>query len=409
MSELLFLAHRIPYPPDKGDKIRSWHMLRHLASRGPVHLAAFVDDPADMKHAGVLREICASVELQPISKADRIRRAVRGYLKGDPLSAAIFYSASMVRHIREIVRTHDIDRILVFSGQMAPYAMPYLDGRRRSVMDFVDVDSEKWRQYAEEATGWRRRIYKREAKLLLAAEKYAARQFTVSTFVSEPEAALFRKLAGSYGHTIHAVGNGVDAARFDPATTRRKPFGTHPNVVFTGAMDYRPNIDAVRWFAQQVWPRVRAKYRDAGFIIVGSDPAPEVKKLAASDGIRVTGRVPEVLPFLLGADAVVAPLQLARGIQNKVLEAMAAARPVVATPQAFEGIDAIPGRHLLVADTPDLFAQALDALFTHGDQADALGQAARAHVVHTYSWDARLAKLDWLLDADIEELKAKRG
>lgn len=409
MSELLFLAHRIPYPPDKGDKIRSFHMLRHLAARGPVHLAAFVDDPADMKHVGALREICASVELQPITKADRIRRAIRGYLKGDPVSTAIFYSTSMVRHVREIVRTHDIDRIVVFSGQMAPYAMPYLDGRRRSIMDFVDVDSEKWRQYAEDATGWRHRLYKREAKLLLAAEKYAARQFTVSTFVSEPEAALFRKLAGSYGHTIHAVGNGVDADRFDPATARRKPFGTHPNVVFTGAMDYRPNIDAVRWFAREVWPMVRAIHPDAGFIIVGSDPAPEVKKLGSIAGIRVTGRVPEVLPYLLGADAVVAPLQLARGVQNKVLEAMAAARPVVATPQAFEGIDAVPGRHLLVADTPGLFASALDALFSHGEQAAALGAAARAHILANYSWDAKLAKLDWLLTSDIEELKAKRG
>ncbi|MCA3255119.1 MAG: glycosyltransferase, partial [Alphaproteobacteria bacterium] len=247
------------------------------------------------------------------------------------------------------------------------------------------------------------------AKLLLAAEKYAARQFTVSTFVSEPEAALFRKLAGSYGHTIHAVGNGVDAARFDPATSRRKPLGTHPNVVFTGAMDYRPNIDAVRWFAKEVWPMVRALHPDAGFIIVGSDPAPEVKKLASIAGIRVTGRVPEVQPYLLGADAVVAPLQLARGVQNKVLEAMAAARPVVATPQAFEGIDAVPGRHLLVADTPGLFASALDALFTHSEQADALGAAARAHILANYSWDAKLAKLDWLLTADIEELKAKRG
>jgi polysaccharide biosynthesis protein PslH len=392
MGDILFLAHRIPYPPDKGDKIRSWRVLERLTGLGRVHLGAFVDDPADMAHAGFLRGLCATVMLPQIKKSDRWKRGIKGYFGGDPLSVALYYDPAMVEWVKETVRRHDVDRIVVFSGQMAPYALPHLTGRR-SVMDFVDIDSEKWAAYAKAEFGWRRRLYKREAKLLIAAEKTATRHFGTSFFVSEAEAALFRRMAGSWASNVKAMSNGVDAAYFDPAAVAPRDLGGRPSLVFTGAMDYRPNVEAVTWFVDRVWPDVKAHMPSATFAIVGANPVPEVRKLAGG-GVVVTGRVPDVRPFLAGADIAVAPLKIARGIQNKVLEAMAMARPVVATPQAHEGIDAVPGEHLLVAQSPELIVKDILALVADPARAAAMGQAARARVLAHYDWSATLAPLD---------------
>ncbi|MFC3713840.1 TIGR03087 family PEP-CTERM/XrtA system glycosyltransferase [Sphingoaurantiacus capsulatus] len=402
MSDILFLAHRIPYPPDKGDKIRSWHMLKHLAERATVHLGAFVDDPADMAHAAKLRSICGEVKLMPLKPSDRWKRALRGLMGGDALSLALYYDPAMVKWVKQVLRQNRITTIVAFSSQMAPYALPHLGGRK-GIMDFVDVDSEKWRQYAVEARpGLRQVMYKREAKLLRALEKYATHHFQASLFVSEAEAAVFRKLAGSYAHTVKAMNNGVDYRYFDPAAGFAPlPAATGPVIVFSGAMDYRPNIDAVSWFAEKIWPEVRKKHAGATFKIVGSKPAPEVKRLDGKNGVVVTGRVEDMRPHLAAADVCVAPLRIARGIQNKVLEAMAMARPVVATAAAFEGIEAAPGEHLLLADEPGAFADRIDELLRDTARAQAMGAAARAQVIARYDWDASLAMLD-----DIIGLKA---
>lgn len=399
MADILFLAHRIPYPPDKGDKIRSWHLLKYLAERARVHLGAFVDDPADMAHAEMLKSICGEVKLQPIKPSHRWTRSLRGLLKGDALSLALYYDPAMVAWIKQVQRRNRIGGIFAFSSQMAPYALPHLGGKR-SVMDFVDVDSEKWRQYAAEApNGFKKAIYKREAGLLRSFEKHATRQFNTSLFVSEAEAAVFRKLAGSYAHTVKALNNGVDYRYFDPeAGFASLPAPTGPTILFSGAMDYRPNIDAVTWFASKVWPLVRKTHPSASFKIVGSKPAPEVKRLESGAGIIVTGRVEDMRPHLAGADVCVAPLRIARGVQNKVLEAMAMSRPVVATAPAFEGIDAIPGEHLIVADRPDDIAARIGELLADPARAAAMGAAARRRVIERYDWDNNMAMLDTLFD-----------
>jgi sugar transferase (PEP-CTERM/EpsH1 system associated) len=401
MADILFLAHRIPYPPDKGDKIRSWHLLKYLAERARVHLGAFVDDPADMAHAEMLRSICGEVKLQPIRPSHRWTRSLRGLLAGDALSLALYYDPAMVAWIKQVLRRNRIGGIFAFSSQMAPYALPHLGGKR-SVMDFVDVDSEKWRQYAAETpNGFKKAIYKREAELLRAFEKHATRQFNSSLFVSEAEAAVFRKLAGSYAHTVRALNNGVDYRYFDPAAAFDPlPAPTGPTILFSGAMDYRPNIDAVNWFAGKVWPLVRRTHPAASFKIVGSKPAPEVKRLESGSGIIVTGRVPDMRPHLAAADVCVAPLRIARGVQNKVLEAMAMARPVVATAPAFEGIDATPGEHLLLADRPADMAARIGELLADPARGAAIGAGARQRVIEHYDWDNNMAMLDTLLDLD---------
>lgn len=405
MADLLFLAHRIPYPPDKGDKIRSWHLLRHLAERATVHLGAFVDDPADMAHADRLRAICGEVQLRPLTRAGRWPRALRGLARGEALSVALYQDQVMADWVRQILRERRVGGIFAFSSQMAPYALPHLRGRR-SVMDFVDVDSEKWRQYAAEAgPGPRRLIYAREARLLLALEKEAARRFDASLFVSPAEAALFRRLAGADAQDLRSLSNGVDFDYFDPAADFGPPAGAgSPTVVFSGAMDYRPNVDAALWFAKAVWPRVRAVRPQAAFKIVGAKPVAELRKLDGCDGIVVTGRVDDMRPHLAGAEVVVAPLRIARGVQNKVLEAMAMAKPVVATSAAFEGIEAAAGEHLLVEDDPVAFADRVVELADHPLRARAMGAAARRRVTERYAWTANLAALDELLDLPARNL-----
>lgn len=405
MGDVLFLAHRIPYPPDKGDKIRSWRALKHIAERATVHLGAFVDDPEDMQYGDFLRKMCGDVQLLQIPKWAKVTRSLRAVRTGEALSVGLYYDPQMVQWVREVFRRRQISSIYVFSSQMARYAAAYLGGRR-SVMDFVDVDSEKFREYAKRANGWRSIVYNREARLLRGVEKLAARHYNTSVFVSDAEAAIFRRISGSYGHTVEVISNGVDLDYFNPSAgfLPAEPAG-RPATVFTGAMDYKPNIDAAIWFSEKVWPQIRLAAPAATFTIAGANPAAEIKKLDGQNGICVTGRVPDMRPYIAGADVVVAPLRIARGIQNKVLEAMAMAKPVVGTAAAIEGIEATNGEHLVIADQPAQMAAAILDLSRNEAKRAALGAAARQRVVERYDWDARLAPLDARLGLPAKPLK----
>jgi sugar transferase (PEP-CTERM/EpsH1 system associated) len=286
--------------------------------------------------------------------------------------------------------------VFVYSSSMAQFVMGRDLGSARLVMDFVDVDSDKWRQYAKDAPPPMRWIYGREARLLLAHDRKVAARADASLVVSDAEAALLRKLAPESAAKIHAVGNGIDCEFFSPAHRFERPFKTNgPAYVFTGTMDYRPNVDAVVWFANEIFPKVKAEQPGATFAIVGSKPAKEVAALASQEAITVTGRVADVRPYLAHADVVVAPMRIARGIQNKILEGMAMAKPVVTTHQGLEGIDATPDRHLLVSDTAQGFAQA--SLRALAPSAQELGRAARALMEASYAWPSRLAPLDRLV------------
>lgn len=408
MGDVLFLAHRIPYPPDKGDKIRSWNILKHITARARVHLGAFVDSPEDMMYEEKLSSVCKSVKLLPIEARGRLQRVLGGLQRDLPLSIALYEDKRMRRWVWECIKAYDIDRIFVFSGQMAPYALGHTSEDRRIVMDFVDVDSEKFAQYARESRWPKSWIYAREARLLGAYEKQVARHVGVSLFVSDAETALFKRLAGSYAHSVQTLHNGVDLEYFSPdASFGSVTLDGAPALVFTGAMDYRPNADAVIWFSNEVLPLVRKTWPGTVFHIVGSKPGREVKALAQHTAIRVTGRVDDVRPYLAAADMVVAPLRIARGVQNKVLEAMAMARPVIATTAAWSGIDAQPGRDLLVCDTPDDIAAAISDVVAKALPGELLGSMARRRVEQRYAWPAQLAKLDeWLDLANVKDVAA---
>ncbi|HEY0113703.1 MAG TPA: TIGR03087 family PEP-CTERM/XrtA system glycosyltransferase [Allosphingosinicella sp.] len=389
MTDILFLAHRIPFPPNRGDKIRSFHELKHLSRLGKVHLACFADDEADATHLTGLREALggalgeAHVEVRRTGKAAAGARAL---LERKPVSLTLFESRSLRGFVERLLGSGRIGAIFAFSSQMAQFVPA--DTNARFVMDFCDVDSAKFEAYAADG-GAMAAIHAREAVKLASFERETAARAEVSLFVSEAEAALFRKRSGLAAADIRPLQNGVDLAFFDPTVAFHRLSEPGPLLVFTGQMDYAPNTDAVRWFAEQVLPRVP----QARFAIVGRNPPEAVRRLAR-ERVIVTGQVPDVRSWLAAADVVVAPLRIARGIQNKVLEAMAMARPVVASPAAFEGIEAEPGRDLIVADASEDQAEAIAALLADPASAAALGRSARRRMEEAYAWDARLAPLD---------------
>ncbi|RKE50081.1 MULTISPECIES: glycosyltransferase [unclassified Sphingomonas] len=418
---LLFLAHRVPFPPDRGDKIRSFHVLQYLAKLTPVHLVAFADDEADFDPPAAFTDMLASCTILPRGKSQK-RAALEALATGKPVSLTAFATAAMQDAVNRILP--EVNAVYCFSGQMAQY-LPV--GGPPVVMDFVDVDSAKFAGFADDARGPMRWIMRREARLLGMFEREVASRVSASLFVSEAEAALFRE-GGATGRII-AVENGIDSAKFDPTARdarrssplperegpgvgrlpRAQPVETQagqptPNpslpgrgaealIVFTGQMDYRPNIDAVMWFARDILPLVRQRH-PAHFAIVGRAPTAAVQTLA-SDHVTVTGAVDDVRGWLAAADVCVAPLKLARGIQNKVLEAMAMARPVVASTAAAEGID--HAGTIRVATTAREFADRICDLLKAPDTAATLGQSARTQVIRRYGWDARLAPLNALL------------
>lgn len=396
MREILFLAHRVPWPPDRGDKIRSFHILKKLQSMAPVHVGAFADNARDVECAEAERTGLASLNVELRDKPQWFS-GFEALASGKPVSLTSFGSKSMQAWVDQRLASGTISHIFVFSGQMAQYLPADFDGH--FIMDFVDVDSAKFESYAHDADALMRWVYQREGKKLAEYEAEIARRADASLFVSEAEAKLFRERSGVENAT--SLGNGIDTLFYDPAAKFKKlhPAFPDPLIVFTGQMDYRPNIEAVSDFAQNAMPSIRDAHSETTFAIVGRNPTPAVVGLSALPGVQVTGAVDDVRTWLAAADVVVAPLRIARGIQNKVLEAMAMAKPVVASTAAAEGIDAADGEHLLVAHGVADEAAKVSALLADTDQRLHIGNAARTHVITNYGWDAQLAPLETIMEA----------
>ncbi len=401
MRTMLLLSPRFLYPPVKGEKIRGWHLLRHFATRYRVLLGCLVDDPADRDYYDVLRPYCAELVCFPIDRRWQKIKALAKFRPGRPLMLDYNFHPGLAAWTRERLVRERIDIAYMFSTPMAPYVLPYLDPSNRPglVLDMQDIDSEKWREYGATAKFPMRAVWQREARTLRAYERQAALASDLTFLVSEPECERFRELEPAIGGKLHAVEQGVDLAAF--ATSHRfvSPYATPgPHLALVGNMDYWPNVDAAIWFAQMVLPLIRQAHPAAEFAIIGANPGPEVRALAALPGVMVTGWVEDVRAYVAHAAAVVAPLRIARGIQNKVLEGMALGRPVVTTRQAYEGVRAEAGRDLLVAaDGAPGFADCVGAILD--GQHPYLGAAGRRAVEANYTWASRMALLDRLLDA----------
>lgn len=392
---LLYLTHRIPYPPNKGDKIRSFHLLQHLSKRYRVYLGTFIDSEEDWQYEENVRNYCQDVcivRLNPLQARVKSLFALSG---NGPLTLAYYRDAKLKQWVNGLIDTGSVQDIVVFSSAMAQYVEHLSDHRR--IIDFVDVDSDKWRQYAQSKSWPLNWVYHRESRYLLDYEKKIAGQFSYSTFVSEKEAELFRQFVPDSAEKINFFNNGVDTDFFSPARDYPNPYPTGKRVlVFTGAMDYWANIDAVSWFANSVFPSVRTKLPDVDFYIVGAKPARQVQMLANLPGIHVTGAVEDIRPYLTHATVAVAPLRIARGIQNKVLEAMAMQKPVVVSGQAMEGIHAISGKELIVVRDAGDYVKQLLSLLDSNEQV-VIGRSARERVLRDYTWSANLSRVDALL------------
>jgi len=398
MEPLLYLTHRIPFPPNKGDKLRSYHLLKHLTSKYRVFLGTFVDDEADWHHVEAVRALCEDTWFGRVHPRLAPLRGLTGLFTGEPVSLAHFRDPRLHAWVDAAIARAGIGKTVVFSSSMAQYVLRHRGLRR--VVDFVDVDSDKWRQYAAARRWPLSWAYGREARALAAFERHVAREVEASFFVTAREAALFARLVPDCKDRIYACANGVDGDWYSPGAELTSPYpaGVKP-VVFTGAMDYWPNIDAVCWFAREALPRIRAQEPAVRFYIVGMNPPPAVRALQKDPAVEVTGRVDDVRPYVRHAAVAVAPLRVARGIQNKVLEAMAMARPVIASASSAAALSARPGVEIEVAETAEEFAAKALALLAPG-RAEELGRSARRRVLADYDWAANLKRFDDVLGGD---------
>ena len=387
MDNLLFLVHRIPYPPNKGDKIRSFHFLKYLSQHFNIYLGAFIDEAEDVAYIDKVKEYCVDVKLISINPKVRTLISAKGLLMGSSLSVPYYDVKDMHTWVEGVIHQQRITKAFVFSSVMSQFVMQYEN--MAITADFVDIDSDKWRQYAEKKPWPISWVYKREAERLFEYEKEVANRVENVLFVSEAEANLFKTLSPETSNKIEYVNNGVDIDFFTPSQSLSNPYKEGEMVlVFTGAMDYWANVDAVVWFVEKVLPKLRLLQQKVVFYIVGSNPTTQVEVLQKHDDVVVTGRVEDMRPYLQFANVAIAPLRIARGIQNKVLEAMAMGKPIVATPQAMEGIDAcLEG--VRVADKPKDFCEELVGMMA----ADSFIPANRDFVEAEFSWVENTNKL----------------
>jgi len=463
--KILYIAHRIPYPPNKGDKIRSFNEIKYLSQRHEIHLACLADDPRDLKYENDLKTFCKSTNVVLINPKIAKLKSIFYLFSEKPLSVPYFHSRKLQRTIDHLLSTIDFNVIFCFSSPMAEYVFkskllvsgclklgkslvkrspvtrneqPSTINRQpatrirqqatrnqKLIMDFVDVDSDKWTQYSKYAGFPKSWIYALEALRLAAYERTVAEAFDHSIFVTEAEVKIFKN-RNPHIKNITAIPNGVDLDYFSPTfsqeqATRNQPpetsnrppetgnknpatstqppeTSTHkPVIVFTGAMDYYANIDGVVWFAKEVLPLIKKEIPEVQFYIVGSNPTKEVVGLSGNNGVTVTRYVPDAREYLRKATVAVVPLRIARGIQNKILEAMAMGIPVVATPQAFEGIEAQQERDLTLGENAEKIADGVIKLMKEAPLRKSLGDNARRVIEKNYCWTKNLEKLNGIL------------
>jgi sugar transferase (PEP-CTERM/EpsH1 system associated) len=348
---ILALTHRLPYAPDRGDRVRAYHILRHLNRRADLELVSFVHDDAEASHAGQMQEVAAIVQVRRVPHIRNHARALAALAGSVPLTHILLDAPGMQDALTGIVQQRRPDLVFAYGSGMARFAVDHPLRGIPVIVDFVDMDSQKWRELAERSAPPLSWVYRREAKRLGAFEARAASIARANLVVNEKEAKIARLLAPDAG--IHVIGQGVDLEHLRPASEPTN----RPQIVFCGVMNYAPNHEGMIWFVRSVWPIVLQQRPDATLVIVGADPQRSLLTLAAKQrSITVTGRVPDVRPWLWDSAIGIAPIHLARGVQNKALEAIAAGLPIVITSAVAEGLPAVTRPAMLIADDPERFA-----------------------------------------------------
>lgn len=389
--KILFVCHRVPYPPKRGGKIRPFNIIRYLGERGhQVTVASLARTEQERDEARDLQKHCARTMVEVISNSAAFPRMLAWAPTNRPSSFGYFYSPALARRIAEEVRSGGYDLIFVHCSSVAPYVSRL--SAPLKVLDFGDMDSQKWREYARYRPFPLSLVYGLEALKLERTERLLAAQFDLCTCTTAAELRSLRALTTASPSDWFP--NGVDADSFRPAQD-----GYDPDLVaFVGRMDYFPNQQAVLGFCRDTLPRLRARRSGLRFQIVGADPPPHIRALQDLPGVEVTGSVPDVRPFVTRAALTVAPLAIARGTQNKILESMAMGVPVVCSTQAAGGVDAVPGEHLLTADSSDEYVTAILSLLESPARRSELAAAARARVLSHHSWPSSMRRLEEMLN-----------
>lgn len=391
--KILFLAHRVPYPPNRGERIRSFHMLRFLAQRADVSLAFLGEERPSPETQQALECLCRDVAGLRLGRYRRWINAARSLAFGRTATEGLFQCNRLRRLLARWSKTTRFDAVVVFCSSMVQYLdVPGLAGVP-VLLDLIDVDSQKWLDYAAEASGVQRWLFQIEGKRLRRLEQSLPPKVKAITLVSRCEAELYRSFCPT--DLVHAISNGVDLDYFRPREDLNS--AASQNCVFVGALNYRANVDGLHWFCNEIWPEVRRHQPKATFTVVGSHPSPLVRRLAKRPGVHLACDVPDVRPYLAEAAMVVVPLRIARGIQNKVLEALAMAKAVIATPEALEGIAVEPEVHACQALAPAQWIESMVRLLRDAPARDLLGRAGRTFVETHYCWDRQLQPLATLL------------
>ena len=386
MSRVLFLTHRTPFPPDKGDRIRTYHLLRQMAARGRVWLGSLTDEPVSSGTHTALGALCERVVQVPVGRRSRWLKAAQRLASGGSLSEGLFASGALARILRAWAAEVRFDAVVASSSALVPYLRDPAFRDVPKVVDLIDVDSQKWLDFASASKPPKRWLYRLEAARVRKLEQGLAKAVQTASVVSRAEADVYDAFTHPGAATVAT--NGVDLEYFAPRGVEQQPA-----LAFVGALDYLPNEDAAVWFARGMWPAIRAKFPNVEFRIIGRNPTPAVRALAALPGVNLVGQVPDVRPFVASASVVVVPLRLARGVQNKVLEAMAMAKAVVAAPASLAALQTVSGTHLLSASTTAEWIDSVCALLADPLRRQALGGAARRYVEEHHHWERCLQPL----------------
>ena len=397
---ILILSHRVPFPPNKGEKIRTFHQLKYLREQGhQISLAAPFEEDDELDYFAQLeKEYCSRVLSHKL--AHKLIRLPIALFTGKALSVTNFYNRKLQKSIDSLISTNQFDAILCTASSMAEYifkskAIQQLAVKPKLLMDFMDLDSDKWQQYADRAKFPMTWVYQRETKLIAKFEQQIAQKFDACFFITESEKALFSKTV-SQSDNVYAVENGIDTDMFKPANNNQT--AQHPIILFTGVMDYAPNVDAVLWFVENVWSQVLAKWPQATFYVAGMSPSDKINALSSVQGVVVTGFVDDIMPYFDQATVFVGPFRIARGVQNKVLQAFACGLPVIATSMGAEGIRCADNESILLAHTPEEFLEQLIKLTEDNELRQKISNNALDNIHKFYAWDSVLKPFNQVLE-----------
>jgi len=389
--KILYLSQRIPYPPNKGDKLRAFNEIKYLSKHHEISLLCLTDDCREMGTPQELNRFCKSIDIVYLPKLQSKLQSGLAIFSTISLTLSYFHSKKLKKIVKMKLLSEQYDLIFVYCSSMAQYVdhVHHIP----KIIDFVDVDSEKWRQYATYASFPMRLLYRIESYRLRKYEASIAENYQHGVFVSENEAEDFKRMVCPCP-TISPILNGVDCEMFTPGT---EPYDRNA-LIFTGAMDYYANVEAVLYFVDQILPLIKNKIENIKLYVVGSNPAKEIILLAKKEtNVIITGYVEEVQPYMRKAAVFVAPMRIARGVQNKILEAMAMGVPVVTSSLGYEGITAKQGEDIFVEDAPEHFAMRVIELVEDAELRRAVSEKSRKNVESCYNWEINLGKLEDLL------------